>query len=93
MEVSRLAEEAVLLVRTVGTAILVVAAVRSRVTGSVSRTGELVLLTCRTIQLVPTVGTVPVTVAALLLSVAAPVSPTGDFPGKAEPIHLKNKRI
>lgn len=44
VEVPWLAEEAVLLIRTIGAAVLVVAAVRSRVTGSVSGTGELVLL-------------------------------------------------
>lgn len=45
VEVSWLAEEAVLLIRTIGTAVLVVAAVRPRVTGSVSGAGELILLT------------------------------------------------
>lgn len=90
VEVSRLAEEAVLLIRTIGAAILVVAAVRSRVTGSVSGTGELILLTRRTVLLVPTVGTVPVPITALLLGVTAPVPPTGNLPGQAEPVHLKD---
>lgn len=90
MEVPGLAEEAVFLVRTVGAAVLVVAAVRSRVTSSVSGTGKLVLLTRRTIQFVPTIGAVPVPVTALLLGVTAPVPPTGNLPWQAEPIHLKN---
>lgn len=45
VEVPRLAEEAVLLIRTIRTAVLVVTTVGSRVTRSVSGTGELVLLT------------------------------------------------
>ena len=90
VEVPRLTKKAVLFIRTIGAAVLVVAPVRSGVTRSVSGTGELVLLTRRTVQLIPTVGTVPVAIAALLLRVTAPVPPTGNLPGQAEPIHLKN---
>lgn len=90
VEVSRLTEEAVLFVRPVGAAVLVVAAVRSRVAGSVSGTGELVLLTGRTVQLVPTVRTVPVAIAPLLLRVTPPVSSAGNLPGQTEPVHLKS---
>lgn len=88
MEVSGLTEEAVLLVRTVGAVVLVVAAVRSGIAGSVSGAGELVLLAGRAVQLVPAVGAVPVAVAALLLHVAAPVAPAGNLPGQTEPLHL-----
>lgn len=90
MEVPRLAEEAVLLVGAVGAAVLVVAAVRPRVTRSVPGAGELVLLTRRAVDLVPSVGAVPVPVAPLLLGVTAPVAPARHLPGQAEPVHLKN---
>lgn len=89
VEVPGLTEEAVLLVRAVGAAVLVVAAIGSRVTGAVSGTGELVLLTGRTVLLVPSVGAVPVPVTALLLRVTAPVPPTGNLPRQAEPVHLR----
>ncbi|KAF3833404.1 hypothetical protein F7725_024608 [Dissostichus mawsoni] len=91
VEVPGLAEEAVLLVGSIGAAVLVVAAVRSRVTRSVSGAGEFILLTRRTVQLIPSVRTVPVTVTALLLSVASPVTPAGNLPGQAEPVHLKHR--
>lgn len=88
MEISWLAKEAVLLIGPVGAAVLVVAAVRSRVTGSVPGTRELILLTGRTVQLVPTVGAMPVAVTALLLRVTAPVAPAGQLPGQTEAFHL-----
>lgn len=90
VEIPWLAEEAVLLVGAVGAAVLVVAAVRSRVTGSISGTGEFVLLTGGTVQLVPAIGAVPVAVAALLLGITAPVPATGNLPRQAEAIHLQN---
>lgn len=91
MEVSGLAEEAVLLVRTVGAAVLIVAAVRSGVTGAVSGTGKLLLLTRGTVELIPAVGAMPVPVTALLLRVTAPVTATRDLPRKAEPVHLQSR--
>lgn len=90
VEIPRLAEKAVLLVRSVGAAVLVVAAVRSRVTGSVPRTGELVLLAGGTVELVPAIRAVPVAVAALLLGITAPIPATGNLPRQAEAIHLQN---
>lgn len=93
MEVARLAEEAVLLVRAVGAAVLVVAAVRARVTGAISGAGKLILLAGAAVDLIAAIGAVPVTVAALLLRVAAPVAPTRDLPGQTETVHLAGDEV
>lgn len=90
VEVPRLAEKAVLLVRPVGASVLVVAAVRPRITGSVPRTRELVFLTRGAVQLISTIWAVPVTVTTLLFRVTAPVPSTRNLPGEAEPVHLNN---
>lgn len=88
VEVARLAEEAVLLVRAVGAAVLVVAAVRARVTGAISGAGKLILLAGAAVDLIAAIGAVPVTVAALLPRVAAPVAPTRDLPRQTKTVHL-----
>jgi hypothetical protein len=88
VEIPWLAKEAVFFIRAVRTMVLVVAAIRTRVADTISRTWKFFLLAHGTIDFIPSVWAMPVPVTALLLCVAPPVAPTGYFPWQTEAIDL-----